>query len=331
MDGRLTMKEYGYNLDQKTVKALSELTPWRTGLAIAFDWTVIAAAIALSEWAGTWWALVAAWIVIGGRMHALGILIHDFAHYRFIADKKRSEWIGDLLLAWPLFTFVDGYRKNHLAHHRYTNTEKDPDWVIKLGTLHFTFPQSWRYAVINLLGYLVGISSYRDLKSLLTRLSDDEGRSRTYKWLRLGYYLAFAAIFTVTGTWTGFILYWLLPFFTFFLLFLYVRSVAEHFGSMDYETELGSSRTVLPYLWERAFFAPHNVNYHLDHHLYPSVPFYNLPRLHAALMAEPEYAAGAHVTRGYSTGLVRECLGIQAPTGKAQVAARGTGSVLPAE
>ena len=41
------MQEYGYNLDQKLVKRLSELTPWRTAAAMVFDWAVIIAAIAL--------------------------------------------------------------------------------------------------------------------------------------------------------------------------------------------------------------------------------------------------------------------------------------------
>jgi fatty acid desaturase len=30
-------------------------------------------------------------------------------------------------------------------------------------------------------------------------------------------------------------------------------------------------------------YCPHHVNYHIEHHLYPAVPHYNLPRLHAAL------------------------------------------------
>ena len=28
---------------------------------------------------------------------------------------------------------------------------------------------------------------------------------------------------------------------------------------------------------------PHHVNYHLEHHLYPAVPHYHLPRLHRLL------------------------------------------------
>jgi fatty acid desaturase len=28
---------------------------------------------------------------------------------------------------------------------------------------------------------------------------------------------------------------------------------------------------------EKLFFAPHNMNYHMAHHLWPSIPYYNLP------------------------------------------------------
>ena len=60
--------------------------------------------------------------------------------------------------------------------------------------------------------------------------------------------------------------------------------------------------------WEKFLLAPHNVHYHVDHHLYPSVPYYYLPGLHAQLLAQPEYMARAHITDGYCTGLRRECV-----------------------
>ena len=34
----------------------------------------------------------------------------------------------------------------------------------------------------------------------------------------------------------------------------------------------------------RALLFPHHVNYHLEHHLYPAVPHYHLPRLHRLLV-----------------------------------------------
>ncbi len=36
----------------------------------------------------------------------------------------------------------------------------------------------------------------------------------------------------------------------------------------------------------RALLFPHHVNYHLEHHLYPAVPHYHLPRLHRLLAAK---------------------------------------------
>jgi fatty acid desaturase len=302
------VQSYGYNIDQKSIKQLSVLAPWRTAAAIAFDWAVIAATIWISTRLSNPIAYVVAVFVIGGRMHALGILIHDFSHYRFVSSKKVSEWVGDVLLAWPLGTTVDGYRRNHLAHHRYTNTEQDPDWVVKFGTREFTFPQPWQYVLANLAGYFIGTSSWRDLRNIMKRLKGGPVVARSYRIARLSFYVAVAVALTLTGTWIGFLLYWIVPYFSALLMLLYIRSVAEHFGSMEYDHELTSSRTIYPHHWEKAFFAPHNVNYHLDHHLYPSVPFYNLKKLHALLLADPEYSSRAHLTRGYSTGLVRECL-----------------------
>ena len=282
--------------------------PFRLSLLEQALGLVIAAAIAVSQWASNPLVYILAVIVIGGRQHAFGALMHEFAHYRFIDNKALSDWACDLFVSWPILASVDAYRRNHLAHHRYTNTDQDPDWVVKVGTRKFTFPQEWQYAVLNLVGYLAFIGSAFDMIQAIGRLRALDQSTRAYKLKRLAYYLAFAVVFTITGTWVPFLLYWVVPFMTVFFFALYVRSVAEHFAAMNYAEELQSTRTVLPYVWENLVFSPHGVNYHLEHHLYPSVPFYNLPRLHDALMADPDYAARAHITRGYTTGLVRECL-----------------------
>ena len=52
--------------------------------------------------------------------------------------------------------------------------------------------------------------------------------------------------------------------------------------------------------------ASKNVWYHLDHHLYPSVPFYNLPLLHAKLKELTGFQERAHITKSY-LGVLREC------------------------
>jgi fatty acid desaturase len=299
-------------VDASVLKRLSVLRPRRTAGAITFDWAVIAGCILASQITQNIAVYVLAVVLIGGRMHALGVLLHDFAHYRFIDKRKKlSDWICELLISWPLLTTVDGYRRNHLAHHRYTNTDKDPDWVFKLGSRKFTFPQAWQEAVLTLLSYLIVLGSVLDIIGVSRRLASAERPSLAARLARLFYYLAWALLLTLTNSWALFGLYWAIPYVTVFFLFLHIRSVAEHFGSMDYSQELGSTRTVIPFFWERALFAPHHVNFHLEHHLYPSVPFYNLPTLHQAAMQNPTFAAQAHLTRGYTTGLVAETLGVK--------------------
>jgi len=294
-------------LSPADLRALSQRQPWRTAFWIAADWAVIFAAIILAEWSGNWLAWLVAVPVIAGRMHGLAGLMHDFAHQRFVADRAVNDAVGDLFLAWPVGATVEGYRRNHLAHHNHTNTEQDPDWVVKLGTRHYTFPMEMRHALMNFLGYFCGVSTVRDIRMAFGRVQGDDLHGRGYKLARAGFFVAIAVALTLTGTWPQYLLYWVVPYLTFFFLFLYIRSIAEHFGpTMEPASELQGTRTVAPLFWERWFFCPHNLNYHLDHHLYPGVPCFRLPQLHAALMAKPAYAKGAHLTRGYSTGLFRE-------------------------
>lgn len=302
------MDEQNKLVSAPQLRELCKLRPARTFCAFAFDWLLIAAAITASEYARNPFVYLAAIMLIGGRMHGFGVLMHEAAHYRMVRNRFAGDWISDIFAAWPIMVTTDGYRRNHLAHHRFANTDDDPDWVSKIGDPAFTFPQKLRRLALRIAGYLLAVNSVRDIASIFPRLAKCGRSTLRYKLLRASYYGAWAALFTVLGIWKGFLLYWAVPFLTMLFMFQHIRSVAEHFARMDYSHELTSTRTVRPYFWERWFFAPHNINYHLEHHLYPGVPFYNLPKLHGMLMRNARYRERAHVTRGYSTGLLAECL-----------------------
>ncbi len=294
-------------IDRQELRALSQLKPWRTAFAMLLDWAIIFAAIVVGELIGNWFIWAIAIAVIAGRMHAFGVIMHEFAHYRFIKNKQLSDWVGDIFLAWPIGTTVAAYRSNHLAHHRYANTDKDPDWTVKLGTRIYTFPQEMRVAVLNFFGYFVAVSSIRDMRMAFPRLQNDDSSSRLRLFVRLGYYGVLGVAIIYSGYLVLYIFYWVIPYFTLFFLILYIRSVAEHFGdTMDYSSEMSGTRTVIPHFWETWFFCPHNINFHIEHHLYPSVPYYNLPALSDALMDNKSFSDEAHMTNGYVTGLLRE-------------------------
>ena len=66
-------------------------------------------------------------------------------------------------------------------------------------------------------------------------------------------------------------------------LFFRIRGAIEHGNVPDPQNPYQQTRTYLIHPVLSFFFAPKQVSYHLEHHLYPSVPFYNLPRLHIEL------------------------------------------------
>ncbi|MEZ4830029.1 MAG: fatty acid desaturase [Bacteroidia bacterium] len=81
------------------------------------------------------------------------------------------------------------------------------------------------------------------------------------------------------------------------------------FGGLAYDRLLSSANRKSPITAESFFISPHQVGYHLEHHLYPGVPFYHLPKLHKLLRKQDEYVEKAHLTQGYTTGLIQELSG----------------------
>ena len=90
---------------------------------------------------------------------------------------------------------------------------------------------------------------------------------------------------------------WLSAIFTSFSLFMMLRQVVQH-GNAD-RGWLTNTRTFIVSEFIRFAVFPLGQDYHLPHHLYASVPHYNLRELHEGLMQCPEYAAEATEVHGY--------------------------------
>jgi fatty acid desaturase len=118
--------------------------------------------------------------------------------------------------------------------------------------------------------------------------------------------IAFYALIIASGLIVPAILLWAVPALTLLNLFNRLRATAEHIGA-PWTHELNSTRTVVPTWLERLTIAPMNVSYHLEHHLFPSVPGPNLRKLHEMLMEDEAFREHAHITRSY-TGVVRELM-----------------------
>lgn len=293
-------------LDKEQLRMLSEVNPVISTCHILLEWTAVLLTAILCHhfWSPALYLVSVAFI--GARQHALLILMHDGTHYRLFRNRTLNDWVTEIFLAWPHLATMRAYRDNHLAHHNFVNSDKDPDWLRKKDNLEWQFPQSGGKLTGVLLRDLIGIGGI-NLIRLASSLSAARAPSKTFVRIRLSFYIVVLGGLIAAGCGTAVLMYWVVPYFTWLVFVMRIRSIAEHFAIGDEFGVYGCIRTTHAGLLARLFIAPKNVNYHIEHHFFPSVPFYRLPKLHALLMSNNEFARGAHVSRSYGRMLL-ECM-----------------------
>jgi fatty acid desaturase len=234
------------------------------------------------------------WLVIGATLHCFGAFVHDCSHFSVF----RKPWLDRTLgffCGLPVFFPSANYRATHLLHHKYLNTDKDPD------ALAANFPNPRLRAAVFYGWLLFGVPFYSITLILAgpfrARRMSDKILCAAEPFLMLASYVA---LFVAAQHWHfGNILAngwaWGLPV---ALLIGNFRGLAEHaqLAHGDPPDPLRIARTVetSPVI---SFFL-NNLNYHLEHHLYPGVPWNNLPKVHALL--DPVFKKGrASIAGGY--------------------------------
>jgi fatty acid desaturase len=194
--------------------------------------------------------------------------MHDGMHATLFHDRRWNRF-GAVLLGSTFLMSFSAYRVMHTRHHTYLGDARDPDdyqnYVRRrplLWCLHFvrlTVGPLLYLALIPILALKYG--SPRERRQILEE----------YLLLLVAYSLVLRLVPA-----TLLLVAWLIP-----LLivgaFTAVRGFTQH-GITDASDPYLASRTILPNPVV-GFLLLHE-NYHLDHHLFPEVPSYHLPRLH---------------------------------------------------
>ncbi len=239
-----------------------------------------------------WWALLP---VQGVLIVFLFTLEHEATHKTPFANLDLNEWVGRICGFLLLLPFA-WFRYFHLAHHRYTNIEgRDPElaggkpetrraWLWQVSGLPY-----W-IAEIRLLAALIAGRAKGDYlpATALPRIITEA------RWMGLGYGLA-AVSLTVDPLlfWV-----WLLP----VLLgqpALRLYLLAEHGDCPRVANMFENTRTT--YTTALLRFLAWNMPYHVEHHVYPAVPFHHLPALHRLMRDELQVTAAGYVafTKAY--------------------------------
>jgi fatty acid desaturase len=259
-------------------------------------------ALILGAWLsiGLIFAMVALWpnvltvllavLLLGGRQLGLAVLMHEAGHKTLFRTTALNDRIGQWFAAYPVLGDCDAYGASHREHHRLAGTDQDPDlpnyraYPISADS----FRRKLLRDVTGQTGFKLVVALFRGAGNRIM-MRDGEGTGA----LRQGL-IANAVLFCVLWAVGHPALYllWVAAYLTSYPLVARIRQVAEH-GNVPalYEADpRGNTRTTRANVLERLVLCPNNVNFHIEHHLLPSVPCWRLPALHRTLQERGFYA-----------------------------------------
>jgi fatty acid desaturase len=285
-------------LSRDDLRELQQLRPGRAIRDTVLTWLCILAAFALVAAFPRWYVVLAVIPFIGTRYYALLIIGHDGLHRRLFDSPKRSDLWNDLLIIGPIGAVTHLNRRNHMRHHAQLSTEIDPDRYKYIGA-----NKRSRIAFLLVLTGLPYV--FRALRNVFAPSpaapKDQAANSRARYGARdlaiiAGWQLVLIGGLTYFIGWWAYPVLWLLPVYAFAFVADLVRVFCEHSMMAD---DASADRTIrlvsfTSNVFERQFFAPNNMNCHIAHHLWPGIPYYNLPeaerRIRRAIAAQPAVA-----------------------------------------
>jgi fatty acid desaturase len=265
--------------------------PYRSIPRILLDLVLYLGLAALAIYVRRWWFTAAIIFVIGfAPFHDLLVQGHEGTHDLISRNRRVNDFFTWFTLALAGIS-AEAHRRFHLDHHHYAHMPLDPEFQFFDRVVRGV--PGWAYFFIPLFAQM-GVNAYG-----LQEKMPAEARRRSALELFGAVVLHTAMVFALG--WRRYLLFVAAPMVTGLYVASVLRSVTEHHdvteGNQWTNARSIVTHPVIEFLWS-------NVNYHLEHHLYPSVPYHALPELRRALAADYQ-THQSNVGNGYGrTALV---------------------------
>ncbi|MCD8485721.1 MAG: fatty acid desaturase [Desertifilum sp.] len=230
------------------------------------------------------------YLIAAASLHGISLFTHEGVHGVLDRNPHINRFLS-IACALPVGQNFSAYQVLHLKHHQHLGDEGDPDryknYTRQPGLVFLMY---WGRLIIGYPVYLVAIPILGWL----------QGNAKERFWIVLEVLLLGLGVigailspipsaFWVHG--------WLIPMLLINVM-VNIRGMSQH-TLLEPETDIiRGTRTILTSPLVRFFMC--NENYHLEHHLYPAVPWYHLPQLHAELKAELESLGAPYIPSYFS-------------------------------
>lgn len=231
--------------------------------------------------------------LLGAQIYKLTIVMHDACHFTLYKSRASNIFIGRLCEAF-LGTSFAKFRAAHFEHHRYCGTVKDTAEG-NFRKLEGCSPLYFIYHMLRPLfgfGYLDALKYYAKYDSMETAQKRLPFQTPWFIRVIMTLVVQLLIIIIATGFWQQPVLIIVYPLIaaTFGIFFSRLRGLAEHVS--HYSTPLRGEcfvRTHSANWFDEIFFYCLNMNYHLEHHLYPAIPSANLSKVSGYLQSKYGY------------------------------------------
>ena len=292
-------------LDRATLAELSRKSDGPGLLRLAGHLATIGLGMLAVAAAEPIWLKLPAMLALGFAWTTLFAPMHECVHATPFASRRLNRlvgWLTGAAVGWN----ATYYRRFHAWPHRYTqDPENDPELALPK-------PADLRAYLIRLSGIPYYVMQMRDLWRCATGgvaglpFIPARGIAEIQRsaWAQIGLYGCIAAAAVAAGSWAP-VVYWLLPMLIAQPLMRWIL-LAEHTGCSEDRNGLTNTRTTRT-LWPVRFLM-WNMPFHAEHHLYPSVPYHALPRVHAlvkdrlAVLSEGYVEAHGDIRRDIAAG-----------------------------
>ncbi len=220
-----------------------------------------------------WWGFLLffpVYILAGASLHGISLFVHEGVHSTLSTNPLWNRCLS-ILCALPVWQNFSAYKVLHLKHHRHLGEEGDPD--------HYPNYTQWTWLEFAMYwGRLIlGYPAYITAIPLLGFI---QGNFRDRLWIILEVMLLITLIVLVwhSNIPTMLLVHgWLMPMVVINTI-VNIRGMSQHTLLEHEKDEIRGTRTIVTNPITTFFMC--NENFHLEHHLYPNIPWYNLPQVH---------------------------------------------------
>jgi fatty acid desaturase len=254
-------------------------------------------------------------VLLGLRMNAFGVILHEGSHGFLASPRKLNDRICNWGIAFWTINSVEEYRPTHRLHHRYLGQESDPD-------RDFYFVPARRGALTALVAQdLLGITAFRRATGRISGTSHSSSAPASLlasprlligkgvaQLIILGQFLLFQGL--IRGV-VFYLVFWLVPIVCMYPMILRLKTITEHFdpGLRDADTVNWIARTSVAGRLQNHLVGA-RMEYHFEHHVVPTIPFQGLKELHRRLATTELFDRhGEVISHGYASFLTRAVVG----------------------